>query len=153
MRGTTQAMSKCLTVLHLNVTVPVGHPLRAIQPPGFGCSGKLYPLFDELREQHGQPGIPPEQLSAPPSAAVASLENSAHGSGPGAALTRKAPASHSASGPAHAPGSVPAPGRPPPPDSPLPPIVRAVLHRRPVPPNESQPLRRPVACGAARVQE
>ena len=62
MRGKAQAQPDFLTVVNLNACVPADHPLRAIKRCLDTVLKKLSPLFEELYEELGRPGIPPEQL-------------------------------------------------------------------------------------------
>ena len=62
MRGTPQAQPEFLTVINLNQSVPVDHPLRAIKSQVDAVLKKLSPLFDDLYADDGRASIPPEQL-------------------------------------------------------------------------------------------
>ena len=68
MHGKPQAQPDFLTVVNLNVCVPVDHPLRAIKRCVDLVLQKFSPLFDDLYEELGRPSIPPEQLLKPPRA-------------------------------------------------------------------------------------
>jgi hypothetical protein len=62
MQGTPQAQPEFLTGPNLNAAVPAHHPLHAIQRQIYAVLRKLSPLWDELVEEGGRPGIPPEPL-------------------------------------------------------------------------------------------
>src|SRR5271167_1371307 len=62
MRGKPQSQPDFLTVINLNASVPVDHPLRAIKRRVDAVLQKLSPLFDALYAGEGRPSIPPEQL-------------------------------------------------------------------------------------------
>lgn len=62
MRGKPQSQPDFLTVINLNASVPLEHPLRAVKRRVDTVLQKLSPLFDALYAGEGRPSIPPEQL-------------------------------------------------------------------------------------------